>query len=85
MTEIELKQQLRLHNAIIRVANAYVSQTSNINWEQRFFETAKDFAISLFSSQWYDGQEELAINQALNFAKKFIERAKDFEANEIDI
>lgn len=74
MTQLEQKTLSLLANACAK----YISKDSpdNINWEQRKYETVKDYAIALMSSGWWDGNPQQAIECGIKFADNLIERLK---------
>lgn len=71
MTQIELETMHAVKNA----AREYVSRSNNIDWEQRRYEIARDYAIGLMLAQWFAGEEE-AIKCGVEFADKLIEELK---------
>lgn len=72
MTQIELETMHAVKNA----AREYVSKSYNIDWEQRRYEIAKDYAIGLMLAQWFAGEEEQACECAVKFADKLINELK---------
>lgn len=72
MTQIELETMHAVKNA----AREYVSKSNNIDWEQRRYEIAKDYAIRLLLAQWFDGEAEDASKCAVMFADKLIDELK---------
>jgi len=75
MTQLEQRTLSLLANACAKyIAN---DNQDNINWEQRKYETAKDYAIGLLTSQWFTGSYEQAIERGLEFAESFIEKLKN--------
>lgn len=72
MTQIELETMHAVKNA----AREYVSRSNNINWEQRRYEIAKDYAIGLMLAQWFAGEEEQACECAVKFADKLTNELK---------
>ena len=71
MTQLEQ----RMYNAIASACAKYIASES-IDWEQRKYELAKDYAIGLMTSKWYDGTEQHAIKRGIEFAENFIELYK---------
>lgn len=57
-------------------AREYVSKSNNIDWEQRRYEIAKDYAIGLMLAQWFAGEAEEAIKCGVEFANKLIDELK---------
>lgn len=72
MTQIELETMHSIKSAV----REYVSRSNNIDWEQRRYEIAKDYAIGLMIAQWFAGEEEEAIKCGVEFANKLIEELK---------
>ena len=72
MTQIELETMYSIKNAV----REYVSRSNNIDWEQRRYEIAKDYAIGLMLAQWFAGEEEEAIKCGVEFADKLIQQLK---------
>lgn len=72
MTQIEMETMHAVKNA----AREYVSKSNNIDWEQRRYEIAKDYAIGLMLAQWFAGEEEQACECAVKFADKLINELK---------
>ena len=71
-----MTHELETMHAIKNAAREYVSRSNNINWEQRRYEIAKDYAIGLMLAQWFAGEEEQACECAVKFADKLINELK---------
>lgn len=75
MTQLEQRTLSLLANACAKyIAN---ENQENINWEQRKYETAKDYATALMASQWYEGTPQDAIVCGIKFAEELITRLKN--------
>lgn len=75
MTQIEMQQA----NAIINACRTFITtsrDTHDIDWEQRRYELAKEYAIGLLVSKWFDGTKGQAIDMAFEFADEFINTLK---------
>lgn len=72
MTNIELD----LARSTIRMNKAVADHLQDVNWEQRRYEIAKDYAIGLMMSEWYHGEKEEACKCGVQFADQLIEELK---------
>lgn len=72
MTQLEQ----RMMHLVAAACSKYIGENNTIDWEQRKYEAAKDYAIGLMTSQWYDGTEQQAIERGIEFAENLIEKLK---------
>ena len=73
MTQLEQ----RTLSLLAAACSKYIEEVNNIDWEQRKYETAKDYATALMASQWYDGTPQDAIVCGIKFAEELITRLKN--------
>ena len=73
MTQIEQ----RTLSLLAAACSKYIGEGNNIDWEQRKYETTKDYATALMASQWYDGTPQDAIVCGIRFAEELITRLKN--------
>lgn len=61
----------------IRMNKAVADRLQEIDWEQRRYEIAKDYAIGLMTAEWFEEGAEVACNCGVRFADKLIEELKN--------
>ena len=73
MTNIEMD----VARSTIRMNKAVADRLQEIDWEQRRYEIAKDYAVGLMTSEWFDGEAEDACSAGVRLADKLIEELKN--------
>lgn len=68
--------EMDVARSTIRTNKAIADHLQEIDWEQRRYEIAKDYAIGLMTSEWFEEETEVACNCGVRFADKLIEELK---------
>ena len=72
MTNIEMD----VARSTIRMNKAVADRLQEIDWEQRRYEIAKDYAVGLMTAEWFDGEVEDACYGGVRLADTLIEELK---------
>lgn len=68
--------EMDVARSTIRTNKAVADHLQVIDWEQRRYEIAKDYAIGLMTADWFEGEIEDACYCGVKLADKLIEELK---------